>query len=64
MKRTSRWILWAALSALVINPGCRGKSAPEAAARAGEDAATAPAPPADTASRKRRRFRSGDGADA
>jgi len=37
MKRTSRWILWAALSALVISPGCRGKSAPEAAARAGED---------------------------
>ncbi|NTV80801.1 MAG: efflux RND transporter periplasmic adaptor subunit [Candidatus Aminicenantes bacterium] len=37
MKRTSRWILWAALAALVINPGCRDKSAPEAAARAGED---------------------------
>jgi RND family efflux transporter MFP subunit len=31
MKLSSRWILWAALTALLIVPGCRGKSAPDAA---------------------------------
>jgi Cu(I)/Ag(I) efflux system membrane fusion protein len=43
MKRTSRWILWAALAALVVNPACRDRSAlePGRADEDGEQAAAA-----------------------